>query len=51
MVYLQKDEAPAPPSLEELLQRKSEDEDALSLADSDDEQRGGSQAGDRLGRP
>ena len=35
---LEKDEAPAQPSLEELLQRESEDEDALSLADFDDEQ-------------
>src|SRR6185295_16635796 len=37
-VYLEKDEAPAQPSLEELLQRETEDEDALSLADFDDEQ-------------
>ncbi|HYK00514.1 MAG TPA: DNA-directed RNA polymerase subunit beta' [Thermoanaerobaculia bacterium] len=37
-VYLEKDEAPPQPSLEELLQRESEDEDALSLADFDDEQ-------------
>jgi hypothetical protein len=37
-VYLEKDEPPAQPSLEELLQRESEDEDALSLADFDDEQ-------------
>jgi DNA-directed RNA polymerase subunit beta' len=37
-VYLEKDEAPAQPSLEELLQRESEEEDALSLADFDDEQ-------------
>ena len=37
-IYLEKDEAPAQPSLEELLQRESEDEDALSLADFDDEQ-------------
>src|SRR5215210_3684638 len=37
-VYLEKDEAPAQPCLEELLQRETEDEDALSLADFDDEQ-------------
>jgi DNA-directed RNA polymerase subunit beta' len=37
-IYLEKDEAPAQPSLEELLQRETEDEDALSLADFDDEQ-------------
>jgi hypothetical protein len=37
-IYLEKDEAPAQPSLEELLQREAEDEDALSLADFDDEQ-------------
>jgi DNA-directed RNA polymerase subunit beta' len=37
-IYLEKDEAPVQPSLEELLQRESEDEDALSLADFDDEQ-------------
>jgi hypothetical protein len=37
-IYLEKDEAPAQPSLEELLQRESEDEDALSLADFDDGQ-------------
>ncbi|HVR41253.1 MAG TPA: DNA-directed RNA polymerase subunit beta', partial [Thermoanaerobaculia bacterium] len=35
-VYLEKDEAPAQPSLEELL--RPEDEEALSLADFDDEQ-------------
>jgi hypothetical protein len=32
-VYLEKDGPPAQPSLEELLQRESEDEDALSWAD------------------
>jgi DNA-directed RNA polymerase subunit beta' len=37
-IYLEKDEAPPPPSLEELLLREAEDEDALSLADFDDEQ-------------
>ena len=37
-IYLEKDEAPAQPSLEELLQRETEDEDALSLADFDDKQ-------------
>jgi DNA-directed RNA polymerase subunit beta' len=37
-VFLEKDEAPPAPSLEELLQRESEEEDALSLADFDDEQ-------------
>jgi len=31
-IYLEKDEGPAQPSLEELLQRESEDEDRLSLA-------------------
>lgn len=35
-IYLERDEAPAQPLLEELLQRESEDEDALSLADFDD---------------
>jgi DNA-directed RNA polymerase subunit beta' len=35
-VYLEKDEAPAQPSLEDLL--RPEDEEALSLADFDDEQ-------------
>jgi hypothetical protein len=33
-----KDEAPPQPSLEELLQRETEDEDTMSLADFDDEQ-------------
>jgi DNA-directed RNA polymerase subunit beta' len=37
-VYLEKDEAPPVPSLDEMLQRETEDEDALSLADFDDEQ-------------
>ena len=35
-VYLEKDEPPPAPSLEELLQR--EEDEALSLADFDDEQ-------------
>ena len=37
-IYLEKDEAPPQPSLEELLQRETDDEDALSLADFDAEQ-------------
>ena len=37
-IHLEKDEAPVQRLLEELLQRETEDEDALSLADFDDEQ-------------
>jgi DNA-directed RNA polymerase subunit beta' len=37
-IYLEKDEAPAQPRIEELLQRESDDDDALSLADFDDKQ-------------
>jgi hypothetical protein len=37
-IFLEKDEAPAQPSLEELLQRETEEDEALSLADFDDEQ-------------
>jgi hypothetical protein len=38
-VYLEKHEPPAiQPSLEDLLRLETEDEDALSLADFDDEQ-------------
>jgi DNA-directed RNA polymerase subunit beta' len=37
-IYLEKDKAPPQPSLEELRQRESDDEDALSSAGFDDEQ-------------